>query len=113
VKEATERRPALVDEANLNLVADDACLVPREADGGILDEHAASHVVLPAMPGARHDVAAERSFAERPAAMETEIVDGVVCAVDVKERHPSSVHDDLACGARGDIADTRDGHELS
>jgi hypothetical protein len=48
--------------------------VACDADRWILDELPCPHVELPAVPRAGDDVSADGAFAERPAAIETQVV---------------------------------------
>src|SRR3990170_5402535 len=70
-----------------------------------------SHVVLPAMERARHDIAVEEALAERAAAMEARVVSRVERATDVEYRHRATGDDDDAGLARRDFADL-DGNRL-
>jgi hypothetical protein len=45
-----------------------------DADGRVLDQRACRDVELPAVPRAGDDVSADGAFAERPAAIETQVV---------------------------------------
>src|SRR5262245_11070126 len=74
-----------VCEPDLHVVADDARLVFGNADRRILDEHAGGDVVLPAVPRARDDPAAEAAFGERAAAMQADVVDRVEDTADVEQ----------------------------
>jgi hypothetical protein len=85
----------------------------RHTDDGILDKHTGPHLVLPAVPRTGDDAAAHMTFAQRTAAMQTEIVDCVEFAVDVEETDPPIVDGHLSRLAWRNVGGARDDHELT
>jgi hypothetical protein len=103
----TARRRS-IRQPHLNLIRDDARLVTRHANRRILHQRTGRHIELPAVPRARDDGSPYRSLAQRAAAVEAEVVDGVIDAVDIEEADPAPVDVHLPCTARWNLADTRD-----
>src|SRR5438093_931298 len=55
---------------------------------GVVTVHAGRDVIFPAMPGASHNRPAEFAFAQRPALMGTDIIDGIIGAVHIEDGNP-------------------------
>jgi len=103
----------LVHEPHLNLVADDARIVPRDTDARILHQGTGGEIELPAVPRACHDaLAAHRAFGERAAAVQADRIDRVVGAVDVENGDPPAVDGHLPSRLRWKLAHARDGDEV-
>ena len=105
--------PYSIRETDLHIAADDARGVFGDADRGILNERAGRDVVLPAVPRAGDDRAAETAFVQRTAAMKADVVDRVIDAVDVEQSHHPPVDGDEARLPGQQFVGARNGYEVS
>src|ERR1700730_1870890 len=78
-----------------------------DGHGGIHRGFAGGDVVLPAVPGAGDHLALELAFAERSAAMEASVVNGVEGSVDVGDGQGATVDLKFADRARGNFIFSR------
>src|SRR5260370_23704370 len=69
----------------------------------ILADLAGSHIVLPAVPRASHDVPIHDPFAQRPTPMEASIVDGIELAAHIGQSNCFALHLKLADRSRRDF----------
>src|SRR4029077_17162308 len=78
-----------------------------DGDGGIHGGFAAGNVVLPAVPRAGDHFALQLALAERSAAMEAGVVNGVEGSVDIGDGQGAAVDLKFADGTRGDFIFSR------
>jgi hypothetical protein len=99
-------------KSDSNFSVFDLDVVGAELDRQIELVLARADVVLPPVPWARQHAALEAALPERPLEVDAVLLHGVEAAVAVREGDLLVACADAADGARRNVLDARDGHEV-